>query len=71
MLDLDHSLVMTEITRTIIEGTDEEQANYIFQEIDKRLQNALNSVKIISADFNLAAHAAGGNIMLNENTKPE
>lgn len=57
---------MIQIPQNVINGTPEEQANFVLTEMSRMLAQALASLKTTSADPDLAVHSPGSNFVFTE-----
>lgn len=61
---------MIQVPEHVINATTEEQANFILVEMSRMLAEGLASIKVTSADPDLAVHSFGNNILLTEVINP-
>lgn len=61
---------MIQVPEHVIKATPEEQANFILTEMSRMLEEALSSIKVTSADPDLAVHSSGNSILLTEVINP-
>lgn len=57
---------MTQIPQNVVNGTPEEQANYLLAEMSRMLAAALTSLKSTSADPNLGVQSSGNSLVFTE-----